>query len=273
MRRRLSWRSALGDNRGTAAVEFALIFSLFLLPLFIGLAEVITLYRAQGKLNAFVNDLALMVSLEGAGGSATGVYSVSQTGANANSLQDVCNGAVAGVAPYPPNSLKVQIASVTMEAGPNGLPAANNSTSFVYHSGGSLYDQWEQDFIVSGGSCQTNGGSGIGVSSAPSNVINLATSNPPSTAGGGSGGLVVYPCDNGIIVKATMSYPGLLGLIITHSMTLSQSAYVRWRYASIVSELQCPTCSVSNNNTTSLYGSGSTAVKQACNSSDTGAKN
>ncbi|HTQ71427.1 MAG TPA: TadE/TadG family type IV pilus assembly protein [Acidocella sp.] len=268
MRRRRSWRSALGDNRGTAAVEFALIFSLFLLPLFIGLIEVITLYRAQEKLNAFVNDLALMVSLEGTGGTTTGVYSVAATGANANSLQDVCNGAVAGFAPYPPNSLTVQIASVTMEAGPNGLPATNSSTSFVYHSGSSLYDQWEQDFTVAGGSCATQGVAGIGASTSPSNATNLTTSNPPSTAGG-SGGLVIYPCDNGIIVKATMSYPGLLGLIITRSMTLSQSAYVRWRYASIVSELQCPTCFVSNNNTTALYGS----VKQACNSSDTGATN
>lgn len=259
----------LGDNRGTAAVEFALIFSLFLLPLFIGLIEVITLYRAQAKLNAFVNDLALMVSIEGSGGSTTGVYSVSATGNNANSLQDACNGAVAGLAPYPSSGVTVQIASVTMEAGKNGLPAPNTSTSFVFASS-NLYDQWEQDFTVSGGSCAPNNVSSAGFSG--SDAVNLATSNPPSTSGG-SGGLVQYPCDNGIIVKATMSYPGLLGLIITHSMTLTQSAYVRWRYATFVSELQCLTCFVSNNNTAILFGSGSSAVTQACNTNNTGATN
>lgn len=258
----------LGDNRGTAAVEFALIFSLFLLPLFIGLVEVITLYRAQEKLNAFVNDLAFMISIETPGAASSGVYSLPVTATGATSLTDVCNGALAGFAPYPTNSIAVQIASVTMQAGPNGLPATNNSASFVYNSS-NLYDEWEQDFTVSGGSCQTNGGTGIGASGTSNSAINLATSNPPITTSGGTGGVVQYPCDNAILVTATMKYPGLIGLIITKAMTLSQSAYVRWRYASTTTELQCPTCSVSNNNTTAIYGS----VKQACNASNTSAKN
>ncbi len=268
MRRCRSPRSVWSDNRGTAAVEFALIFSLFLLPLFIGLVEVITLYRAQEKLNAFVSDLAFMISIETPGTASSGVYSIPATSTSATSLQDVCNGALAGFAPYPTSSIVVQIASVTKEAGANGLPATNTASSFVYNSS-SLYDEWEQDFKVSGGSCQTNGGTGIGATGTSNSAINLATSNPPSTAGGGSGGVVQYPCDNAILVKATMSYPGLIGLIITKTMTLSQSAYMRWRYASTTTELQCPTCSVSNNNATAIY----STVKQACNSSNTSATN
>lgn len=265
-------RGLLSDRRGTAAVEFALIFGLFLLPLFIGLIEVVTLYRAQEKLNAFVSNLALMVSIETPGSAVSGVYSLPATGGGGTSLQDVCNGAVAGFKPYPANGLTVQIASVTMQAGPKGLPASNSSSSFVYN-GSNLYDEWEQDFTVSGSNCVASGGSGIGAAGTSNNAINLMTSNPPSTSGGGSGGLVQYPCDNGIIVKAQMSYPGLLGLIINHTMVLTQSAYMRWRYASTMSELQCPSCAVSNNNSTALYSSGNGSVTQACNTNDTSAKN
>ena len=272
MRRRWPLPFILRDKRGTASLEFALIFSLFLLPLFIGLVEVITLYRAQAKLNAFVNDLALMISIETPGSASNGVYSLPVTATGATSLTDVCNGALAGFAPYPTNSIAVQIASVTQEAGPNGLPAKNTASTFVYNSNG-LYDTWEQDYTVSGGSCNANGGAGIGASGTSNNAINLATSNPPSTSGGGTGGIVQYPCDNAIIVKATMKYPGLIGLIITKAMTLSQAAYTRWRYASTTTELQCPACSVSNNNSVVLYGSGTTAVTQACNTSNTSAKN
>ncbi len=267
MRRRCSLRAMLGDNRGTAAVEFALIFALFLLPLFLGLVEVITLYRAQEKLNAFVNDVAFMISIETPGTANNGVYSLPLTAVSATSLTDICNGALAGFAPYPTNSIAVEIASVTEEAGPNGLPTTNSATSFVYNSS-SLYDEWEQDFTVSGGSCTASGGTGIGASGTSNNAINLLSSNPPSTAGG-SGGVVQYPCDNGIIVKATMNYPGMIGLIISHAITLSQSTYMRWLYASTTTELQCPTCSVSNNNATVIYGT----VKQACNASNTGATN
>lgn len=260
------------DKRGAAAVEFAIIVSLFLLPLFLGLIEMITLFRAQAKLNAFTNDLALIVSIETSTAVTNGVYSISATGTSGNSLQDACNGAVAGFAPYPPNGITLQIANVTEEAGPNGSPATNSSSSFV-HNSSAVYDEWEQDFIVSGGSCSPNVGSGIGASGTSNNAINLTTSNPPSTTSGGTGGLVQYPCDNGIIVQASMNYPGLLGLVLTHSITLSQSAYVRWRYASTQSELQCPTCSISNNNSSVLYTSGSTSVKQACNTADTSATN
>lgn len=76
-------RGLLSDRRGTAAVEFALIFGLFLLPLFIGLIEVVTLYRAQEKLNAFVSNLALMVSIETPGSAVSGVYSLPATGGGA----------------------------------------------------------------------------------------------------------------------------------------------------------------------------------------------
>ncbi|WP_234731473.1 TadE/TadG family type IV pilus assembly protein [Acidocella facilis] len=269
-------RGFFNDRRGVAAVEFALIFAFFLLPLFIGLIEIVTLYRAQEKLNAFVINLAMMVSVETPLPASNNIFTLPATGTSASSLQDACNGAVAGFAPYPANGLTVQIASVTLEAGPGGLPKPNTSTSFVYYSGGKVYDQWEQDFTVSAGSCASSTTNAIGTTSNTSYTggpaINLATSNPPSTAGGGSGGLVQSPCDNALIVKAQIPYPGLLGLILTNRITLTQSAYMRWRYASTETELQCPTCTVSINNTANLAASGA-ARYQSCNANNTSATN
>lgn len=267
MRRRLSWRRSLTDDRGAAAVEFALLFAFFLLPLFIGMIEITTLLRAQQKLSALASDAALMVSIETTS-SSNGVSDVAALGTGGTSLQDVCDGAVAGFAPYPADGMTVEIAGVTKEAGANGLPAANSSTSFVYY-GSSLYDDWEQDFTVSGGRCSPSGGSGIGAA----NSINLATSNPPSSAGGGTGGLVQYPCGNAIIVEASVNYPGILGTLLTTRTRLTQWAYQRWRYSSAQSELECTSCTVSNLNSVTLYGSGASAVTQACNSSDTAATN
>ncbi len=136
-------RNFLHDRSGVAAVEFAIIFAFFLLPLFIGLIEVVTLYRAQEKLNAFVINLAMMVSVETPLPASNNIFTIPATGTSSNTLQDACNGAVAGFAPYPANGLTVQIASVTMEASANGRPKPNTSTSFVYYSGGPVYDQWE----------------------------------------------------------------------------------------------------------------------------------
>lgn len=287
--------NVIKDRRGTAAVEFALIFGLFLLPLFIGIIEVTTLYRAQNKLNAFVNDVANLVAIQAPGTSTTYVYQVPATGISGPSLQDACNGAAAGMAPYPANGIKLQIASVTMEASNKGLSkasstsasvSANSATSFVYTSAGTpIYNQWEQDFVVSGGSCSAVTTTGIGASGAGSAAINLVSTSPPSTTAGGCAntasltgtgcGIVQFPCDNGIIVKAQMAYPGLLGLIITKAMTLSQSAYVRWVYASTVSELQCPTCTVSTAATTASWYTtpNGVAITQACNSTNATAVN
>lgn len=260
------------DDRGAAAVEFAILFALFLLPLFIGMIELTTLLRAQGKLDAFANDVALMVSIESSANVTNGVYTIAATGTGSNSLQDVCNGAVAGFAPYPTDTLKLAIASVTEEAGPNGVPSTNTSSSFVYNST-PLYNLWEQDFTVSNGQCvPAAANTTIGVTGVTNNAINFVTSNPPNAAGGGSGGLVQYPCDNGIIVQASVTYPGLLGLLLNSRPVMKQSAYQRWRFTSPASEVQCLGCTV-NNNTTTLYGSGDSAVKQACNTNDTTAQN
>jgi Flp pilus assembly protein TadG len=252
------------DNRGAAAVEFAIVFGLFLLPLFIGMIEITTLLRAQAKLNAFANDVALMISIESSSAVTNGVYNIPVTSTAATSLTDICNGAVAGFAPYPTGTMTLQIASVTEEAGSNGTPSTNTSTSFV-HNGTSLYDQWEQDFTVSGGSCVAAATTGIGAT----NAVNLVTSNPPSTTGGGTGGLVQYPCDNGVVVTASVQYPGLLGLLINGRTTLKQSAYQRWRYTSPQSEMQCPNCTLASNNAIKTFGT----VVQTCNTADTSAQN
>lgn len=150
--------------------------------------------------------------------------------------------------------MTLNVASVTLEASPQGLP----TTSTAYSTSRS-YDVWEGDFTVSGSNCNATSSSAsaaIGASHAEA----LATTSPPSTSGTpGTTGLLAVPCDNAIIVQASLTYPGLLGVVLINRPTLTQAAYTRWRYAGTQAELQCSgsACFTSN------------ATKQVCNSTNT----
>jgi Flp pilus assembly protein TadG len=246
-------RNLLKDQRGLAAVEFALITSLFLLPLFLGMLEVVTLYHVQAKVAALAGYTAEMVSTESPGTASSGIYTLPATGTSSTSLQDICNGALKSMAPYPVNNMTINIASVTQESGPAGLPTTNAKV----HTAAASYDVWEQDFTVSGTSC--NAASTLTIGSA--NAISLATTNPPTTFTGGPSALAMInvPCDNAIIVTATVPYPGPIGKILLTRPTLTATSYSRWGYDSTENELETSGTSKPAVN----------AATQVCNSTNT----
>jgi Flp pilus assembly protein TadG len=239
-------------RRGVAAVEFALVLPVLLI-LFMGTVEILTLYRAEAKLNTLTINVAQMVAIQNQS-TTTGISTVPATGTSSATLQNICQGAVLGLAPFPANGLILNIASVTLESSKAGLP----STSTAYSSS-NTYDMWESDFTVSGNNCTATSSTTSGTIGAAS-AKNLATTSPPSSTGTpGTLGLLAVPCDNAIIVQASLTYPGLLGIILQSRPTLTQAAYTRWRYAGTSTELQCSgtSCLVSN------------ATTQVCNSSNT----
>ncbi len=239
------------ERRGVAAVEFALVVPVLLI-LFMGTVEILTLYRTEAKLNALTINTAQMVAIQYQS-TTNGISTVPATGTSVTSLQNICQGAVLGLAPFPADGLTLDIASVTLESSNAGLP--NTSTAY---SSSNTYDVWEGDFTVSGSSCNATS-SGTNGSIGASSAKKLATTSPPSTTGtSGTSGLLAVPCDNAIIVKASLTYPGILGVILQSRPKLTQAAYTRWRYASTLTELQCSgtSCSISN------------AATQVCNSSN-----
>lgn len=240
----------LKDRRGIAAVEFALVTSLVLLPLFLGLIEVISLYRVQAKVTTIAGYVAEMVAMENPSGASSGVYSVAATGTSATTLQDICQGAIQSMAPFPTSGMTIYIASVTEESGPAGLPTTNTS---IYTTS-PTYDEWEEDFTVSSGSCTGGSTTAIGASSAES----LATSDSTDISGSSSSAMINVPCDNVIIVKVADSYPGLIGLILKSRPTLKATAMARWNYDSIVTELKASGAQTSY------------ATTQVCNSDNSG---
>ncbi len=203
-------RRAMG-KRGIAAVEFA-ICAPFLLVLFMGTMEISMLYRTAAKLNTLAGNFAQMVatqeadSLNAAGNiSSHSPVPTVTSGASPPGLSDLCAGAVYGLKPFPPNGLTIAIASVTK--------TGTTATS---------YDEWEVDL---NGNCTPTGTQNIGVSGT-AGALTLAV-------GSGSGNaLVQAQGDNIIIVRATLQYPGIIGLLITSAQTLTQTALARWRYAS-----------------------------------------
>jgi Flp pilus assembly protein TadG len=237
------------DRRGVAAVEFALLSTFIFVPLIIGLVEILTLFRSEAKLATMAADTAEMVSIE-AQSTTNNVTNVLATSTAATSLQDVCHGAVLGLQPLPATGMTLDIAGVTMESGPNGTTGKNVNSAAV------TYDVWEQDFTVSGTTCTPSGASGIGASAAEA----YATSSPPSLTGTpGTSGLIEYPCDNAIVVQASMVYPGMIGLVLPSRPTLTQVSGTRWRYASPSGEIECTACSLST-----------VQSPQLCNTTNTG---
>jgi len=241
-------RSFLQDRRGLAALEFALVSTFILLPLMVGLIEVMTLFRVDTKLAEFTIDTAQMISVQQTNSS--GVSTINATPAGGTSLQDICQGAAQGLAPIPPSGLAVNIAGVTLEKGPTGTAHTTvNATT-------AAYDVWEQDFTVSGTTCSATGTTNIGATGA----VKYVTSSPPSLTGASATtGLVEVPCDSTIIVQATMNYPGILGVVLKSISQLSQIASMRWLPATISTELECSGCTLSQVQGTQL-----------CNSTNTG---
>lgn len=214
MRRRILpkfLRVRLG-RRAIAAVEFA-IMAPVLLVLVIGTVEILTLYRTEAKLNALTINVAQMVSdAQEVAPTTTAATST----INYTALTDACKGAVAGLAPYPAGAMNVSVASLTLET-----------------TGPATYDFWEGDSTASGQGCNT-GGTLIGQTAAT------------ALAGSTTTGMLQTPCDNIIIVRASITYPGLTGLILRSRPVLTQTAYTRWAYTSTSSELLCPSCTVAN---------------------------
>jgi Flp pilus assembly protein TadG len=253
-----SWmrRRGLG-KRGIAAVEFALVAPLLIL-IALGTIEMLTLYRTESKLNALAFNVATMVSAQAS--------PLALTATNTASLNDICTGAVYGMAPYPPGGLTIAVASVTMQRGPDGNPATNTASSFVYNAAYS-YDVWEADSTVTGHTCSTSGTNANKIGGA--NAIALATATPTgvtcaSGAGAAPCGQVEVPCDNAIIVTASITYPGITGLILnsTSRPVLTQTSYTRWLYGSETTQLLCPTCTLTP-----------TTPLDLCNSNNTSALN
>ena len=209
LRRMVLWRLAV-SRRGIAAVEFAICAPMLLLLVF-GTLEIMLLYRTEEKLNTLASNFAQMVAnQEVAQVSTLGVTAAhapvptSVSGPNTPSLSDLCTGVVDGLQPFPPRGLSIDIASVTEVATAS-------------------YDEWEVDV---GSDCTPTGAQGIGVN-GPSGARTIAVGN------GGTTALVHAIGDNVIVVRATLQYPGLIGLILNAAQTLTQTAIARWRYASI----------------------------------------
>jgi Flp pilus assembly protein TadG len=233
MKLRWWFRDRLG-RRGVAAVEFAIVIPV-LLVMFIGTIEILTLYRTEAKLNALASNVSQMVSIAQSVSTAAAPIASTST-ASVTSLQDICQGAILGLQPFPPSGMTIAVASVTLETGPNGLP----NTGAAY-SKTPTFDVWESDSTVTGQTCYTGGGSQIGTATAEA----LATT-PVSGGSTGNSGLLEVPCDSIIIVKASLKYAGITGLILGSRPTLTQTVFARWPYAQRTSELTCTGCTLAS---------------------------
>jgi hypothetical protein len=130
-------------------------------------------------------------------------------------LTDLCAGAVDGLQPFPPNGMTLDVASVTETAA--AQPASQGVPATA-----ALYDEWEVDM---NSACATTGAQAIGTNGA-NGAVTLAIGS------GASSSMVQGLGDNIIIVRASLQYPGILGLILSSAQTLTQTAVARWRYAS-----------------------------------------
>lgn len=220
-------------RRGIAAVEFAIIVPV-LLVMFIGVVEMLTIYRAQAKLNALVINVAQMVSVTQSANLTTA--SNTGTAATVTSLNDICKGALYGMAPFPASGITISIASVTLE--PSALNKNTPATT-------PAFDEWESDSTgLTNTTCSTTTGTTIlnGTGAAAPITIAKANASAGSTMGTG---MLEDPCDNIIIVQASIVYPGIIGLIIKTRPTLTQTAYSRWTNSSTLTQLLCSNCQLS----------------------------
>ena len=202
-------RHLITDRRSVAAVEFAVISPLFFL-IFIGTFEILLLSRTSEKLNTLAGNVAEMVA------SASETSGVPITVAN---LSDICTGAIDGLQPLPANGLTIAIASLTVTTPGNGS--------------GNTDDVWEEDFTGSG--CSASAGSSstgmIGETTACTLVSNGGGGGTLPTTNGATG-------DNAIVVRATLTYPGMISFWLKTTPTLTQYAYDRWYHATTSTELE-----------------------------------
>jgi hypothetical protein len=129
--------------------------------------------------------------------------------------------------------MKLAIASITQEQGPTATPTGASNPAYAANA---TYNEWESDSTVaSDGSCTTP---------SPSPTTTILSGSPLTTATSGASSMVINPCDNVIIVQASVPYSGLIGLFFKNSITLTQTAYVRWAFALPTTELQCTGCTL-----------------------------
>jgi Flp pilus assembly protein TadG len=203
-------------RKASAAVEFAIIAPTLLL-IFVATFQVLLLFRTSQKLNTMTGNVASMVAMQSPPGGQL----------SSATLADICQGAIYGLNPLPATGLTLDIASVTV--------TAIKST----------VDYWESDHV--GSNCSTPSTPVIGGSQACS----LAGGVSGATNGGMlpvSGGAVG---DNVIIVRATLTYPGLVGLWLKTSPTLTQTTFTRWDHATSSSELELSSAAPTLENCTS----------------------
>ena len=201
--------------------------------MFIGTVEVLTLYRTEAKLNALAMNVAQMVSITQSVELATAANT--GTAPTVTSLNDICQGAILGLAPFPAAGVTISIGSVTLE------PSALNSNK---PASAAAFDEWEADSTVTGTTCSTTKGTTILNGTGASAPISVATAN--ASAGSTIGtGMLEDPCDNVIIVQAKLAYPGLTELILKNRPTLTQTAYSRWTNSSTLTQLLCTNCQLS----------------------------
>lgn len=249
MKIRKPFRDRLGQ-RGIAAVEFAIIVPV-LLVMFIGTVEVLTLYRTEAKLNAVAMNVAQMVSIAESVTLATAANT--GTAPTVTSLKDICQGAAYGMAPFPAAGVTISIASVTLE--PSALNSNNPAST-------PAFDEWEADSTVqTNATCSTTTGTTILNGTGASSPISIVKANASAGTTNGTG-MLENPCDNVIIVTASVVYPGITGLIVRSRPTLTQTAYARWSNASTLTQLLCSNCQLSP-----------TSPLDYCNSTNTTATN
>ena len=192
------------DRRAIAALEFAIIAPFFFL-IFIGTFELLLLMRTSEKLNSLAANVAQMVA------SSSDANGDPITTAN---LGDICTGAVQGLQPLPANGLTIDIVSMTITT--PGTGAANTD------------DEWEYDFTGAG--CTGAASGTLGASTACTLISNGGSGGMLPTTGGAKG-------DNAIVVRATLTYPGMVSFWLKTIPTLTQTAYSRWYHGESGTEL------------------------------------
>jgi Flp pilus assembly protein TadG len=106
------------DERGIAAVEFALILPL-VLTLYLGLAEFSEGFRTSEKLNLLAHTLADLTAQQLTGGSTTG-----QAGMDETTIQNIFNSAYPLMAPLSATNIKMTISEINISGTPTAAPTS-----------------------------------------------------------------------------------------------------------------------------------------------------
>lgn len=118
------------DERGIAAVEFALILPLMLM-IYLGLVELSRGMRAAQKLDLVAHTLADLTAQQLTGGTATG-----QAGINETDINAVFSAAATIMAPLPTTLLQMTISEVNISSPSAGVWQARTAWSISRNAGG-----------------------------------------------------------------------------------------------------------------------------------------